>query len=300
MPRLRVQANAALVVFFLLPGAKRPHARHHVVEVHLVAVELRAVDADELRLAPDGDATAAAHARAVDHDRVQGHGDGNAEGLRGGHAELHHDGRSDGDHLVGHGVSVLALAELLQRIGHQALAPVGAVVRDDDDLVRDGPHLILEDDQVLGPGPDDGDDLVARLLVGLHDRMHGRNADAAAHADNRPYLLDVGGASERPKEDGDLVAHLKLRQLERRRPHRLEHDGDPALLRVGVRDGQGHPLSQVPIDLEDDKLPRLSVSCDLRRRHLEVVDALPPLKVMRELPFFQNRMQITFPLAIVK
>ena len=82
-----------------------------------------------------------------------------------------------------------------------------------------------------------GDDLVARLLVGLHDGVHGRDADAAAHAGHRPHLLDVGGASERPKDDGDLVAHLKLRQLERRRPHRLEHDGDPALLRVGVRDG---------------------------------------------------------------
>ena len=49
------------------------HLRAHdrLVEVDLVRVEERAVDAGELRLAADGDAAAAAHARAVDHDRIE-------------------------------------------------------------------------------------------------------------------------------------------------------------------------------------------------------------------------------------
>ena len=46
-------------------------AAHHPVEVDLVAVELRTVDADVLRDAVDHHAAAAAHPGAVDHDRVQ-------------------------------------------------------------------------------------------------------------------------------------------------------------------------------------------------------------------------------------
>src|SRR5574341_1355135 len=45
-------------------------ARHEIFEVDLVAVEVRPVDARELDLAADLDAAAAAHAGAVDHDRV--------------------------------------------------------------------------------------------------------------------------------------------------------------------------------------------------------------------------------------
>ena len=45
-------------------------ALHGLVEIDQMAVEVRAVHAGELRLAADGQAAAAAHARAVDHDRV--------------------------------------------------------------------------------------------------------------------------------------------------------------------------------------------------------------------------------------
>ena len=48
----------------------------HLVEVHLVAVEVGAVHAGELHLAAHGEAAAAAHAGAVDHNGVHAHGGG--------------------------------------------------------------------------------------------------------------------------------------------------------------------------------------------------------------------------------
>ena len=98
--------------------------------------------------------------------------------------------------------------------------------------------------------------------------------------DRHPILTYVGAYEARQvsaavrrellREGQVFYVHNRVEDIDAVASHRLEHDDDPALLRVGVRDGQGHPLSQVPINLEDDKLPRLSVSCDLRRRHLEV------------------------------
>ncbi len=53
---------------------------------------------------------------------------------------------------------------LLQRVGDQRLAPVGAVVGADDQLVADGAHLVFPEKQVLVAGADDRDDRVAGLL----------------------------------------------------------------------------------------------------------------------------------------
>ena len=47
---------------------------------------------------------------------------------------------------------LLRLADLLERHGDQGFAAVGAVVGADDQLVGDGAHLVLEDDQVAGRG----------------------------------------------------------------------------------------------------------------------------------------------------
>ena len=115
---LKVLEEVAHVVhrraFLGLEGA---HALEHEIPVDLMGVEFGTVDADELRLAADGDAAAAAHARSVDHDRVEGGDRLHAERLRRERAELHHDGRTDGDDLVdGSGC-----AELLERFGDESL-----------------------------------------------------------------------------------------------------------------------------------------------------------------------------------
>src|SRR5436190_23121675 len=56
--------------FLLLRAIHGVALREHL-EVDRVRVELRTVDACELRVAVRVDATAAAHSRAVDHDRVE-------------------------------------------------------------------------------------------------------------------------------------------------------------------------------------------------------------------------------------
>ena len=56
---------------FLFRLAVHRIALHEHVEIHEVRVELRAVDAGELAFAVHQHATAAAHPRAVNHDRVQ-------------------------------------------------------------------------------------------------------------------------------------------------------------------------------------------------------------------------------------
>src|SRR5579864_3209319 len=70
---LPAQPDQALVLFedqFLL-GCVGAVAEREQVEVDLVGVELRAVDAGEYGLAAYGDAAAAAHSGAVDHDRIE-------------------------------------------------------------------------------------------------------------------------------------------------------------------------------------------------------------------------------------
>ena len=96
-----------------------------LVPVDLVAVEVGAVDAGELRLAADSEAAAAAHACAVNHDGAHRDGGGDTIRLGGLGDKLHHDGGANGEDLV---ILVAILDELLERIGDKALLAVGTVV----------------------------------------------------------------------------------------------------------------------------------------------------------------------------
>ena len=168
---------------------KSAETAHHAVEINLVGIELRSIDADELSLSADDRAAAAAHARTIDHDRVERDNRLDAEGTRRLGAELHHDRRPDRDDAVGRRGR---LAHLLQRNRHNALAAVGAVVRHHDHLVRNGLHLVLHDDEALVAVADDDRHLVAGLLEGLDNRVERRRAEAAAHADDMAEVLDFG------------------------------------------------------------------------------------------------------------
>ena len=70
------------------------------IPVYLMAVEVGAVHAGELGLAAHGQAAAAAHTGAVDHDGAHGDGGGYAVGGRGLADELHHDHGADGKYLI--------------------------------------------------------------------------------------------------------------------------------------------------------------------------------------------------------
>ena len=107
------------------------HAAQHLVPVHAVGVELRTIDADELRLAAYRHAAGTAHTRAIDHDGVEGCLGGDVVFLGRQGDELHHDCRTDGDALV----HFLAVDHLLHAYGHDAFLSGGTVVGHDNHLV---------------------------------------------------------------------------------------------------------------------------------------------------------------------
>ena len=126
-------------------GRKRAEAGHEVVEVHLVRVEVGAVDARELDAVADLDAAAAAHAGAVDHHRVEAHDRADLAGPRDFGARLHHDRRADRERLV----DVRVRGErLFHALGHEPLDAGGAVVGADDELVADAAELVLPEHHV--------------------------------------------------------------------------------------------------------------------------------------------------------
>ncbi len=133
--------------------------------------------------------------------------------------------------------------------------PVDAVVGRDDQLVRYRGHLVLEDEEALGPRADDRDELVAGPLQGLRDRIDRRDADAAADADDGAEVLDLALASQRPDHVEDALTESVGRHLLRRGADRLEDDRDEARLPVEVGDRQRDPL-RVVVGAEDDELSR--------------------------------------------
>ena len=79
-------------------------ARDGLVEIHLIAVEIRAAYTRKLgytlSVADKCKTTAAAHTRSVNHNRVHRNVAGDARRLRRLHDELHHNKRTDGDYHI--------------------------------------------------------------------------------------------------------------------------------------------------------------------------------------------------------
>jgi hypothetical protein len=126
---------------------------------------------------------------------------------------------------------------------------------------------VLQDQQALVARAHDDDHPVAGLLHPLGDRMQRRDADAAADADDVPNFSMCVGLAERAHQVLHLLAHLHFGREVRGLAHRLEDDGDAALARIGVGDGQRNALAEVGVELEDDELPRLP----LLRDHLMAI-----------------------------
>ena len=210
--------------------AESTHALEHLVEIHLVAVKFRTIDADELRLSAHRDAARTAHARTIDHDGVQAHVGWYIIFLRQQTAELHHDGRTDGEALV----HVFALNHLLHAHGHYTLLAITAVVGHDYDFVRIFTHLFFQDDQFLRTSGQHRDHAVARLLERLDDGQHRSNAHAATSAEHCAVAFDVGSLAERTHHVGDVVACVQPAQFGRRVADRLHHQRNRSLHRVAV------------------------------------------------------------------
>ena len=233
-----------------------------------MADEVRALDADEADRPADGDAAAAAHPRAVDHDRVERDHGRDAEGLGRRRAELHHDRRADRDHAVGRR---RALAQLLERGRDEVLAAVGAVVGADDHLVARLAHAVLEDEQVLRARGEDARHVVAGGLHRLGDRVDRRDADAAAAEHHAAELLHLARHAERAEDVGERVADAEPGELQGRSADGLEDDRDGAGGLVRVGDGERDSLAPVVVDLDDEELAGLVLARDVRglEGHLE-------------------------------
>src|SRR5450756_1279259 len=263
-----------------------PLAGHQQIEVDLVPVELRPVDADELRLAADADAAAATHAGAVHHDRVEADEGLDAIRLRGLGAELHHDRWADGVDQV----DAAGFAELLERLGDQAVTAAAAVIGGDDQLVTDLPHLVLPDQQALVAGGDDGDDLVASLLECPGDGIDRRHTHAAAGEDDRAHLLDLARHAQWTDEVAERVAFAQCLQLPRRLANRLDDDGDGACLAVEIGDSERNPLPLL-VNPQNDELSRLAGRGDrgsLDDLHVHVIRVIFSVKYLVHVPLVPN------------
>ena len=91
-------------------------AERQFVEIHQVAVEIRAID---------GDAARSAHAGAIHHDGIQADDGGDTGGPGDLAACLHHGKRADGDHLAHIAIGGEDIGE---GVGDEALAAVAAVI----------------------------------------------------------------------------------------------------------------------------------------------------------------------------
>ena len=226
-------------------------AQRQLVEVDQVAVEIGAVHAGELHLAADGDAARSAHARAVDHDRIEADDGRDAERAAGLAARLHHRDGADGDHFAD---VLFALQDFGERVGDEALAAVAAVIGGDDQFVALVAELVFPEDEIAVAESDDRDGAVALLLVLAQLRVDGRDAQSAADQHNRPVeLADVAGQPERSDEIEDRVAFAQRHHFQRGLADSLDYDRDGALTGVEIRHGERDPFPML-IDASHDKM----------------------------------------------
>ena len=247
----------------VLLGLEALLAGDQLLEVDLVGVEVGAVDAGELDLAVDSDAAGAAHAGAVDHDRVERHHGLDLVGPGRLGAGLHHRQRADGDDEVG----LVVLQHVLQRLGDEAGAAVGTVVGADDQVIGILGELVFPEAQVLVAEADDAGGAVADFLEPAKLRIDRRHAEAATDEDDMAELLDVLGQAERADEIAEgvtllvVVAHFPGRLAQR-----LDHHGDRALVAIEIGDRERNALAAL-VEADHDEMTGLSRPGDVGAFH---------------------------------
>ena len=228
-------------------------ALHQLIKVDFVSVEIGPIHAGEFHPAAHGNAAAAAHSGAVDHDGIEAdHGlDAGRPGDLG--AGLHHYRGTDGEDLVDVGMAAQRLGEA---VGHEALEAGGAVVGAEDQLIAILAEFLLPEDKRLRAKADDADDVAAVLLEGAQLREDRGDAQAAADADDLSPEANVRGATHGAGEAEERGA------LEARRLHfpgglsdGLDHEGDGPLLAVKIGDGERDSLAAF-MGEDDDELAR--------------------------------------------
>ena len=171
-----------------------------------MSIKLRSVYTGKFVLAANHYTAAAAHAGAVYHDGVEAGRSFNAERFGGRCHVFHHDNRADGQYQVN---LFACLQHFTQRVGYKALAACTAVIGGQNQLVADSRHFILPDYQILVARTDDGDNLVAQLVICTRDGINRRNADAAANYYNSTELAHLGRMSQRTYYVENIITLVK-------------------------------------------------------------------------------------------
>jgi hypothetical protein len=250
--------------FFFFFEKVQPHGQF--VPVHLVSVELRAVDAREFRFPADRDAAGAAHTGAIYHYGVE-RDQGPDLRFPGDACHcFHHRDRADGvDQIDVH----LFRQQVRQDIRNEPFLPGRPVVGDNEKLVRCRGHLIDQDKQVPVPCADNADHLVARRPESLDDRQHFRRAYPAGDSYYRSRFFYRCGMAQRPHHVGQCLAFVQLAQRARRLSRFLENDPYRAFFPVRAGDSQRDPFAAL-VNAQDDELPRFRLSGDLRSRDVHL------------------------------
>ena len=224
-------------------------------------IKFRAVDTGKLGFPVNCHAARAAHPDAVHHKRVQADGRGHAEGQRRARYGLHHRHRTHGNDFLN---LLVFFKAVLQQIGHKPLVPIASVIRRNEHFVTEGFQFVLKQEQILAARADDGDHVVAGLVVALGDMVHRGDARAATDTDHAVALDDMRGFPERAGDVKNAVAFGKRFQHHRRFAHHQIDDGDRSLFRIRISDGQREALPLL-VDAQHDKVPRFRRGGNLRR-----------------------------------
>ena len=251
-----------VVVGLLLLALEALLARVQLLEVDRMAVEIGPVDAGELDFAADRHAARAAHAGAVDHDRVQRHHGAHAERARGLGAGVHHRHRADRHHQLRPARSPARRASAAStKPGRPALPSSVHTISSS----LNSPSLSVQNMQLGVAEADDAGDAVAGLLEGAQLRKDRRHAQAAADQHHVADLLDVLRQPERPDEVGEFVALGEIvAHLAGGLAQRLHHDRDGAALAVEVGDGERNALAGL-VQPQHDEMAGLRGLRDVRR-----------------------------------
>src|SRR5262245_8372454 len=213
-------------LFFFSIGAI---AEHQSVEVHKVSIKFGAVYASEPGLAVHYDAASPAHARTVDHHRIEA--DIGLDVVR--FCQLgygaHHRQRADRVYNV----DIPAIQnQFVQRLYNQSFSFVTAIVGDNVQLVARLSHFFFKDQQTLVAGADDRNHLVSSGLCRSGDRQDLGDADSSADAHNRAEAFHGSRMAQRTNHIGQLIARAKRVQQTSAFADALDDQRDASAIQV--------------------------------------------------------------------
>ena len=231
---------------------------HRFVEIDLEPVEFGAIDTGEDGLAAHRDAAGAAHARTIDHQRIERYDRRQGVLLGRERHELHHNHRTDGH------ADVVLLAPVVDQVFDQGryhtFEAFAAVVGSDVEIVRYTGHLLGIDQHRLGLGTDDDIRFHPVFVKPFYLRIDRSRTHAARYKQEaflaqgvEIFVNELRGVPQRTDEIGQRIALLQGAELAGRGSDSLRDDRYRALLGVVIGDGQGYSFAEF-VDANDDEL----------------------------------------------